>query len=131
VTDDAMRAMTGRAVMAITAGGDEPVADGTVNSPFAEAFTRQIRAIDGPVQVSRLFDTIQTEVSLETPQTPAYGIVRFAGYDEGSDFVLTPVGTPAPAAVGAAPEPAPRPHAAVRIGPAPILAALRPREAAE
>jgi hypothetical protein len=139
VTDDAMRAMTGRAVMAITAGGDEPVADGTVNSPFAEALTRQIQAITGPMQVSRLFETIQTEVSLETPQTPAYGIVRFAGYDEGSDFVLAPPGTvpPGTAPPGTAPvvstatEPAPRPHAAVRTGPAPILAALRPREAAE
>jgi hypothetical protein len=124
--------MTGRAVMAITAGGDEPVADGTVNSPFAEAFTRQIRAIDGPVQVSRLFDTIQTEVSLETPQTPAYGIIRFAGYDEGSDFVLAPPGSipVVGAPVSAVPVP-PRPHAALRIGPAPMLAALRPREAAE
>jgi hypothetical protein len=131
--------MTGRAVMAITAGGDEPVADGTVNSPFAEALTRQIQTITGPMQVSRLFETIQTEVSLETPQTPAYGIVRFAGYDEGSDFVLAPPGTvpPGTAPPGTAPvvstatEPAPRPHAAVRTGPAPILAALRPREAAE
>ncbi|MFN8723292.1 MAG: hypothetical protein ACK5YI_20890, partial [Rhodospirillales bacterium] len=92
----------------------------------------------------RLFETIQTEVSLETPQTPAYGIVRFAGYDEGSDFVLAPPGTVPPGTVppgtappGTAPvvstakEPAPRPHAAVRTGPAPILAALRTREAAE
>ncbi|MFN8720883.1 MAG: hypothetical protein ACK5YI_08650, partial [Rhodospirillales bacterium] len=82
----------------------------------------------------RLFETIQTEVSLETPQTPAYGIVRFAGYDEGSDFVLAPPGTVPPGTapvVSTATEPAPRPHAAVRTGPAPILAALRTREAAE
>jgi filamentous hemagglutinin family protein len=133
VSDDVMRAMTGRAVMAITAGGDEPVADGTVNSPFAESLNRQIRQLSDATPMSRIFEAVLTEVSLETPQTPNYGIVEFAGYDDGADYVVVPLGATLPGqgqTVSERPAPvlAPRPHAAFGDQDRRTLAALRTRE---
>jgi len=101
-----------RSVMALTSGGDEPVEDGSTNSPFAAAFARHLQALDGPTTVSSVFDRVHAEMNATTPQSPNYGAVLFAGYDRGGDFVLyregerLPGGRAAPAGASAAPTPA-------------------------
>jgi filamentous hemagglutinin family protein len=79
-----------RAVMAMTSGGDEPVADGAENSPFARALADELGRLDRAQPLSVAFEPVRSRVEQEMPQTPNYGIVRFAGFDDGADFVVAP-----------------------------------------
>ena len=90
VEQDLVRASNHRAVIAITAGGDEPVEDGTNNSPFAVALMDVLQTeSNNMTPVGDLFPTIKDKVEKISPQTPGFGAVTFAGYDPGSDFILT------------------------------------------
>ncbi|MEI6987053.1 MAG: caspase family protein, partial [Rhodospirillaceae bacterium] len=79
-----------RAVMAFSSGGDEPVLDGEVNSPFTRILVKHLNSIKSGAAVmgEALYQKVKTDVSAETPQTPQYGVVVSAGYDIGGDFVL-------------------------------------------
>ncbi|MCM8738892.1 filamentous hemagglutinin N-terminal domain-containing protein [Azospirillum sp. A1-3] len=77
-----------RAVMAMSSGGDEPVMDGDVNSPFASAFISQVRRIAKEEGGFDLFLEVRKDVTKTTPQTPHYGVVSFAGYDPGADYLF-------------------------------------------
>jgi hypothetical protein len=79
-----------RAVIAMTSGGDEPVADGAENSPFARALADELGKLDRAQPLSVAFEPVRSRVEQEMPQTPNYGIVRFAGFDDGADFVVAP-----------------------------------------
>jgi len=79
-----------RAVMALSSGGDEPVLDGQANSPFAKALLAGLERLDRADVGYALFRRVHEMVTATTPQTPAYGIVSFAGYDPGADYVLRP-----------------------------------------
>lgn len=94
--DASTRARTGeelrqrRSVMALSSGGDEPVADGEVNSPFATALMTRIRALPRESGGFDLYEQVREDVTREVPQTPQYGVIKAAGYDEGGDYVLSP-----------------------------------------
>mgnify|MGYP001809747629 CR=1 FL=1 len=77
-----------RSVMAMSSGGDEPVADGEVNSPFAAALLTRIGSLPTDAEGYSLFLQVREDVTREVPQTPQYGVVRTAGYDQGGDYLL-------------------------------------------
>lgn len=77
-----------RSVMAMSSGGDEPVADGEVNSPFAASLVKRVRALPKDSGGFNLYQQVHADVTSEAPQTPQYGIIKAAGYDEGGDFLL-------------------------------------------
>ncbi|CAK0758025.1 hypothetical protein WCLP8_2950001 [uncultured Gammaproteobacteria bacterium] len=79
-----------RGVMAMSSGGDEPVLDGEVNSPFARSLAKRLREVNSPMVGEKLFKMVQDDVVAETPQTPQYGAIVSAGYDTGADFFLRP-----------------------------------------
>jgi hypothetical protein len=119
-----------RSVMALTSGGDEPVEDGSTNSPFAAAFARHLQGLGGPAAVSSVFERVYAEMNATTPQSPNYGAVLFAGYDRGGDFVLYREGERLPGQASApggeaVPQPAPGPGADRPAGPAASAAPLR------
>ena len=81
-----------KARVAITSGGEEPVADsiqGSKNSVFAAAFLDALSAIDSPTPASTLFNNILGEVSVKANQTPQYSDMRELGHD-GGDFIFIP-----------------------------------------
>ena len=82
-----------RSVMAMSSGGDEPVADGDIHSPFAEALIARVRQLPGDSGGYELFTQVRDDVTAEVPQTPQYGVIKAAGYDEGGDYLLN-VGQP-------------------------------------
>ncbi|WP_343049785.1 caspase family protein [Azospirillum melinis] len=77
-----------RSVMALSSGGDEPVADGEVNSPFAVALKTRVLGLPKDSSGYALYQEVRQDVTSEAPQTPQYGVIRTAGYDEGGDFLL-------------------------------------------
>ncbi|WP_042703122.1 caspase family protein, partial [Azospirillum sp. B506] len=77
-----------RSVMALSSGGDEPVADGDVNSPFAVALKTRVLGLPKDSSGYALYQEVRQDVTSEAPQTPQYGVIRTAGYDEGGDFIL-------------------------------------------
>lgn len=77
-----------RSVMALSSGGDEPVADGEVNSPFAAALKKRVLALPKDSNGYALYQEVREDVTRDAPQTPQYGVIRTAGYDEGGDFLL-------------------------------------------
>lgn len=95
--DAATRARSGdelrqrRSVMAMSSGGDEPVADGEVNSPFATALMARIRSLPRESGGFELYEQVRDDVTRDMPQTPQYGVIKAAGYDEGGDYVLSPL----------------------------------------
>jgi len=78
-----------RVVVALSSGGDEPVSDGEVNSPFARAMINELERLKGSVNGEVLYQYVRDEVSANMPQTPQYGVITSAGYDSGGDFVLS------------------------------------------
>jgi len=78
-----------RSVMAMSSGGDEPVLDGDVNSPFATALVGQLGKLQASAPGLGVFRQVHGVVTRTTPQTPHYGVVRFAGYDQGGDFLFS------------------------------------------
>ncbi|WP_431859195.1 MBG domain-containing protein, partial [Azospirillum sp.] len=77
-----------RSVMAMSSGGDEPVADGETNSPFAAAMITRMRQMPSDSGGYELFTQVRDDVTAEVPQTPQYGVIKAAGYDEGGDYLL-------------------------------------------
>ncbi|HRQ81405.1 MAG TPA: caspase family protein, partial [Azospirillaceae bacterium] len=77
-----------RAVMAMSSGGDEPVEDGATNSPFAAALTARVAGLPRDSGGFELFTQVRDDVTAEVPQTPQYGVIKAAGYDDGGDYVL-------------------------------------------
>ncbi len=76
--------------MALSSGGDEPVADGEVNSPFATALVARVRALPRESGGFDLYEQVRDDVTRDVPQTPQYGVIKAAGYDEGGDYLLAP-----------------------------------------
>lgn len=77
-----------RAVMAMSSGGDEPVEDGATNSPFAAALAARVAGLPRDSGGFELFTQVRDDVTAEVPQTPQYGVIKAAGYDDGGDYVL-------------------------------------------
>jgi TPR repeat protein len=80
-----------RSRTALTSGGLEPVLDGGGGkySVFAKAFIDVLQANTRPNTMEDLALEIKRKVVVNSPQTPLYGDIRFAGHDDG-DFVLVP-----------------------------------------
>jgi uncharacterized caspase-like protein len=79
----------GRAVMAFSSGGNEPVWDGggEGHSLFAARLAQTLeqgRSAAG----AELFQRVRTEVVKASPQVPEYGAMVSAGYDPGADYLL-------------------------------------------
>ncbi len=78
-----------RGRMALTSGGLEPVLDsgGGGHSVFARAFIDALMENTGVLDGQKLFALVREPVTVNSEQTPEYGIVRFAGHD-GGDFIF-------------------------------------------
>ncbi|HYH39781.1 MAG TPA: hypothetical protein VD860_16290, partial [Azospirillum sp.] len=72
----------------MSSGGDEPVADGETNSPFAASMITRVRQLPSDSGGYELFTQVRDDVTAEVPQTPQYGVIKAAGYDEGGDYLL-------------------------------------------
>ncbi|MFN8722293.1 MAG: hypothetical protein ACK5YI_15830, partial [Rhodospirillales bacterium] len=59
------------------------------NSPFAKTLADELESAPVAENMLDMFDRIRERVMAESPQTPNYGAVSFAGYDDGADYVLT------------------------------------------
>ncbi|MEI8396863.1 MAG: filamentous hemagglutinin N-terminal domain-containing protein [Rhodospirillaceae bacterium] len=77
-----------RGVMAMSSGGDEPVLDGEINSPFAKALANRLNKVSAAAIGEELFRQVRDDVTATTPQTPQYGAISSAGYDHGADYVF-------------------------------------------
>jgi len=75
-----------RGVIAFSSGGDEPVLDGEVNSPFARVLANRLGEVGTHAVGEDLFRKVRADVTASTPQTPHYGAIATAGYDDGADF---------------------------------------------
>ena len=74
--------------MAMSSGGDEPVMDGEVNSPFARVLINRMKEVSAATSGEDLFTRIRADVTATTPQTPQYGVISSAGYDPGADYLI-------------------------------------------
>ncbi len=86
------RLFSKKARVAITSGGDEPVADGSsngANSIFAKSFVSALESVKKPLPASTIFNQILEEVAIEASQTPEYAHMRELGHD-GGDFIFVP-----------------------------------------
>lgn len=86
------RLFSKKARVAITSGGDEPVADGSSNgknSVFAKSFIEALEAVSKPLPASTIFNEILNSVAMEASQTPEYAHMRELGHD-GGDFIFVP-----------------------------------------
>ena len=83
-----------KAKIAITSGGNEPVADSVANgdtSLFAKAFTNALKQNSGTfVSASKVFSEIRDKVTKNTNQTPQYANMRELD-DDGGEFVFKKV----------------------------------------
>ena len=83
-----------KAKVAITSGGNEPVADSTSGSNisiFAKAFTDALSVNNSEfIAASALFSSIRDKVSKEANQTPQYANIRELD-DDGGEFVFRKV----------------------------------------
>ena len=82
------RLATKRARMVLTSGGLEPVLDSGdgKHSVFAKALLTALRENRSVVDGQELFTQIRRLVVLNSPQTPEYAEIRYAGH-EGGDFL--------------------------------------------
>jgi len=73
----------------LTAGGLEPVIDsgGGRHSVFAKAFLDILKENTGIMDGTLLFSKIRRPVMVNSPQTPQYSDIRYAGHD-GGDFLF-------------------------------------------
>ena len=85
-----------RARVAMTSGGDEPVADGGAgrNSLFARSLLDVLAAVHEPMEAQRVFAELSARFGLRAHtlnlrQRPDYAPIRFAGHEAG-DFVFVP-----------------------------------------
>ncbi|CAK0755705.1 hypothetical protein CCP2SC5_2120001 [Azospirillaceae bacterium] len=86
--------------MVMASGGDEPVMDGEVNSPFARVLNKRLNEVNKPTLGSALYRKVRADVVAEVPQTPQYGAIPTAGYDDGADFLIQHVGVKTGAVIG-------------------------------
>jgi hypothetical protein len=79
-----------RTVVAMSSGGDQPVADGGKggHSIFAWYLMEALRNVDNWEPGITLFQQVQRQVSKDFPQTPQYGGVKSAGYENGADYLI-------------------------------------------
>jgi LysM repeat protein/adenylate kinase len=80
-----------RSRTALTSGGVEPVLDGSggSHSVFAKAFLTILSENRDILEGQQLFASIRPLVMVNSPQTPEYANIRFAGH-EGGDFLFVP-----------------------------------------
>ena len=85
-----------RARVAMTSGGDEPVADGGAgrNSLFARSLLDVLAAVHEPMEAQRVFAELSARFGLRAHtlnlrQRPDYAPIRFADHEAG-DFVFVP-----------------------------------------
>ena len=79
-----------RAVVIMSSGGDEPVADTAKNghSVFAWNFMEKLRDLGDWTPGASLFTEVRTAVERELPQTPMYGASLSAGHQDGGDYLF-------------------------------------------
>ena len=78
-----------RSRVVLSSGGLEPVADsgGGAYSVFAAEFLKALRANEGVMDGTQMFEHIRKKVVLNADQTPEYSDIRRAGH-EGGDFIF-------------------------------------------
>lgn len=81
-----------RSVLALSSGGDEPVADGgrDGHSIFAWHFISVLRGAKALLPGVEAHRTVRRGVLRDYPQTPQYGAVSSAGHIEGGEYLFEP-----------------------------------------
>ncbi|MDE1950297.1 MAG: caspase family protein, partial [Burkholderiales bacterium] len=87
---DAQSLLARRAVVAMSSGGSEPVADAgrEGHSPFAWYLMQGIEKVSTWQPGYNLFERVRYSVARELPQRPQYGAARFSGGGDDSDYVF-------------------------------------------
>ncbi len=87
---DAGRLLDRRAVVVMSSGGNEPVADEgrEGHSVFAWHLMRALEGLDQWQPGSNLFERVRAGVVKDFPQTPQYGASRAAGHQGDTDYVF-------------------------------------------
>jgi uncharacterized caspase-like protein len=81
-----------RSVLALSSGGDEPVADGGKNghSIFAWHLINLLQGAQELLPGYEVHKSVQRGVTRDYPQTPQYGAVSSAGHVDGGEYLFEP-----------------------------------------
>lgn len=79
-----------RTVVAMSSGGEEPVADGGVDghSIFAWSLMEALKNVNRYDAGSKVFDATKAKVMEAYPQVPQYGAAVSAGHASGGDYLF-------------------------------------------
>lgn len=79
-----------KAVVVMTSGGNEPVADEGRggHSPFAWHLMQQLGDVATWREGGTVFERVRDAVAREFSQTPQYGAARVAGHEAGGDYLI-------------------------------------------
>lgn len=79
-----------RSVVVMSSGGEEPVSDEGLggHSIFAYSLISALKNVEKAEVGTNLFDKIFKQVIKTYPQTPQYGALTSAGYQNGGDFIV-------------------------------------------
>ena len=81
-----------RSVVAISSGGEEVVADSTLDghSPFTYYLLRQLQEAKGEMPARDMLLAIRDKVTSNAGQVPSYGIIISSGHATGGEYLLNP-----------------------------------------
>ena len=87
---DAQALLSRKAAVAMSSGGNEPVADEgrDGHSPFAWNLMQQLGALPAWQPGGNVFERVRFAVARELPQRPQYGAAPQAGHQSGADYVF-------------------------------------------
>jgi hypothetical protein len=89
-TTDAAPLLSRRAVVVMSSGGNEPVADEgrEGHSIFAWHFIKALEGLDNWQVGGNLYERVRAAVTKEFPQTPQYGASSRAGHQGNTDYLF-------------------------------------------
>jgi filamentous hemagglutinin family protein len=87
---DPKQVLTRKAAVAMSSGGNEPVADSGKqgHSPFAWSLMQSLDPLQGWQTGGNVFERVRFAVARELPQRPKYGAAPFASHQVGSDYLF-------------------------------------------
>ncbi|MBF0455111.1 MAG: DUF4347 domain-containing protein [Magnetococcales bacterium] len=94
----AIQVQSGRTVVTMSSGGEEPVMDGGGNghSVFAANLIKTLSNAKANSSGFELFEQVRENVTKQFPQEPQYGAILSAGHEIGNDFFFKESPKPTP-----------------------------------